>query len=94
MKFYDRDKELEQLNQMLTQSRTEGRMTVVMGRRRIGKTELVRHCADTTMLYFFVARKTEALLCQDFVREAEEKLGIPVGFPNSFADLFRFLLKS
>ena len=25
MKFYDRDKELEQLNQMLTQSRTEGR---------------------------------------------------------------------
>lgn len=92
MKFYDRDKELEQLNQMLTQSRTEGRMTVVMGRRRIGKTELVRHCADSTMLYFFVARKTEALLCQDFVREAEEKLGIPVGFPNSFADLFRFLL--
>lgn len=92
MKFYDRDKELELLNRAADQSRTEGRMTVVMGRRRIGKTELVRHCNDSTILYFFVARKTEALLCQDFVREAEEKLRIPVGFPKSFADLFRFLL--
>ena len=92
MKFYDRDSELEQLKRALTQSRNEGQLTVVMGRRRIGKTELVRHCGDRTMLYFFVARKTEALLCQDFVREAEEKLGISVGSPNSFADLFRFLL--
>ena len=92
MKFYDRDWELEQLNRTLAQSRSEGRMTVVMGRRRIGKTELVQHCDDSTSLYFFVARKTEALLCQDFVREAEDKLGIPIGFPNSFSDLFRFLL--
>lgn len=92
MKFYDRDKELDQLNRTMAQSRIEGRMTVVMGRRRIGKTELVQHCSDSTMLYFFVARKTESLLCQDFVHEAEEKLGIPIGFPNSFADLFRYLL--
>ena len=46
-----------------------------------------------TILYFFVARKTERLLCQDFAREIEEKLGIPVGWPDSFAELFRYVMK-
>ena len=73
MKFYNRNDELATLGRILTQSKQESRMTVIMGRRRIGKTELARKCGDTTLLYFFVARKAEALLCQDFVREAEEK---------------------
>ncbi len=93
MKFYNRNDELATLGRILTQSKQESRMTVIMGRRRIGKTELARKCGDTTLLYFFVARKAEALLCQDFVREAEEKLGIPLGWPSSFAELFRFLLQ-
>lgn len=93
MKFYNRNSELATLSRILTQSKEESRMTVIMGRRRIGKTELARKCGDTTLLYFFVARKAEALLCQDFVREAEEKLGIPLGWPSSFAELFRFLLQ-
>lgn len=93
MKFYNRSNELDLLKRILMQSKEESRMTVIMGRRRIGKTELARKCGDTTVLYFFVARKTEALLCQDFVREAEEKLGIPIGWPASFAELFRFLLQ-
>jgi len=67
-------------------------MTVLMGRRRIGKTELARRCNDKTLLYFFVARKTESLLCQDFAHEAEERLGIPIGWPTSFSELFRYLL--
>ena len=93
MKFYNRNNELATLGRILTQSKEESRMTVIMGRRRIGKTELARKCGDTTLLYFFVARKAEALLCQDFVREAEEKLGIPLGWPSNFAELFRFLLQ-
>lgn len=93
MKFYNRNNELDLLGRVLAQSKEESRMTVIMGRRRIGKTELARKCGDTTLLYFFVARKTEALLCQDFVREAEEKLGIPLGWPSSFSELFRFLLQ-
>ena len=93
MKFYNRNNELDLLQRILMQSKEESRMTVIMGRRRIGKTELARKCGDTTVLYFFVARKTESLLCQDFVREAEEKLSIPIGWPSSFAELFRFLLQ-
>lgn len=94
MKFYDRESELATLNKVLVQSRSESRMTVVMGRRRIGKTELIRRCDDKTILYFFVARKAESLLCEDFAKEAEEKLNIPIGKPTRFSDLFVFLLKT
>ena len=93
MKFYDRTKELEMLRFALEQSRKESRMTVVTGRRRIGKTELIKRCGDDTVLYFFVARKTEALLCQDFVEEAEKKLNRIIGFPTRFSDLFKSLLQ-
>lgn len=93
MKFYDRINELDTINKVKERSRNEAQMTVLMGRRRIGKTELARRCNDETLLYFFVARKTETLLCQDFARETEERLGIPIGWPSSFSELFRYLLK-
>ena len=68
-------------------------MTVLMGRRRIGKTELSLRCGDDTVLYFFVGKKAEALLCQDFVQEITNKLGVPVlGQANSFSEVFRFVL--
>ena len=69
MKFYDRENERQVLGEVLQQSRREARMTVLMGRRRIGKTELSQRCGDDTVLYFFVGKKAEALLCQDYVRE-------------------------
>lgn len=93
MKFYNREKELKLLDEIKESSRQEAKMTVITGRRRIGKTELSMRCGDTTILYFFVARKTEALLCQDFAQEIEDKLRIPVGWPDSFAALFRFVMK-
>ena len=93
MRFYNREKELQQLADIIVESRDEARMTVITGRRRIGKTELAMHCGDQTILYFFVARKTERLLCQDFAREVEEKLGVPIGWPDSFASLFRYVMK-
>lgn len=68
-------------------------MTVLFGRRRIGKTQLALHCTEGSLtLYFFVARKTEALLCQDFISEAESKLEMPIGDYTSFSKLFRHLL--
>lgn len=44
------------------------------------------------LLYFFVARKSEPLLCQDFKSEAERKLNRPLGNYSSFVELFRQLL--
>lgn len=94
MKFYDRDKEKKVLANVLYQSKREARMTVLMGRRRIGKTELSQRCGDDTVLYFFVGKKAEALLCQDYVREIREKLDAPIlGTPTSFSEVFRFVLQ-
>ena len=94
MKFYDRESEQQLLSDVLRYSKKEARMTVLMGRRRIGKTELSLRCGDDTVLYFFVGKKAEALLCQDFVQEITSKLGVPVlGQANSFSEVFRFVLK-
>ena len=94
MKFYDREKEKKVLGEVLLQSKREARMTVLMGRRRIGKTELSQRCGDDTVLYFFVGKKAEALLCQDYVREIREKLDAPIlGTPTSFSEVFRFVLQ-
>ena len=93
MKFYDREEEIALLKRIVKQSREQSRMTVLVGRRRIGKTELAKRCGDAVMLYFFVARKAESLLCDDFTREAEEKLGIAIGHFTSVAALFGFLLQ-
>ena len=92
MKFYNRIKELDVLQKAKDRSLNEAQMTVLMGRRRIGKTELALRSSQETLLYFFVARKAEALLCRDFAQEIEAKIGIPVGGYSSFAELFRFLL--
>ena len=46
MKFYDRGNERQVLGEVLQQSRREARMTVLMGRRRIGKAELSQRCGD------------------------------------------------
>ena len=46
MKFYNRENEKAQLYKVLQQSKKEAQMTVLMGRRRIGKTELSLQCGD------------------------------------------------
>ncbi len=93
MKFYDRTKELALFADIYQKSQQEAQMTVLVGRRRIGKTELALRCGyDNPLLYFFVARKSESMLCQDFKEEAERKLDMPFGNYSSFAELFRQLL--
>lgn len=94
MKFYDRKSELQLFGSIRKLAfEEESQMTVLVGRRRIGKTELAIRCGgDAPLLYFFVARKSETMLCEDFVAEAEYKLGIPIGHYTSFAMLFRHLL--
>lgn len=95
MKFYDREKEIEQLLKIQNNSKVHAQMTVVTGRRRIGKTQLLLRATDgQPTLYFFVARKAEAVLCQDFQQEIKTKLGIPVfGEISSFGKLFEYLME-
>lgn len=76
-------------------SKTVAQFTVITGRRRIGKTALVRKAYENdNMLYFFVARKSEKELCAGFKKEIEQKLDIPVlGETGEFAQIFEFILK-
>lgn len=73
------------------------RMTVLTGRRRIGKTSLIKKAfegSDAPMLYFFTGRKAEAALVDDFVREIHDKLHgyVPEGL-MSVAGVLRHLFE-
>lgn len=78
MRFYNRENEISELKRICNFSFTHNsRMTVLTGRRRIGKTSLIKKAfenSDAPMLYFFTGRKTEAALVEDFVREIHDKL--------------------
>jgi len=94
MKFYDRITELETLAQIEKQSTETECFTIMVGRRRIGKTSLLlRSSAEKKMLYLFVSRNSEAVLCSQFQQQASEALGLQIyGTINRFADLFEQLL--
>jgi uncharacterized protein len=95
MKFYNREKEVHQLRNIAEQAKLYAQMTFVVGRRRIGKTSLLLEAyKNETCLYFFVAKKNEALLCVEFIEEIKNKLNIPIfGEIKSFKALFGLLLE-
>ena len=66
MKFYNREKELLQLAEIRQRSfDSHSQMTVVTGRRRIGKTKLIlKSCEHTPAVYLIVSRNNEATLRQ------------------------------
>jgi len=94
MKFYGREKETETLFKIRRDSQDHAQFTVITGRRRIGKTELIRHAyGDGPFLYFFVARRTEKELCDSFRSEIESKLGVFIpGEQSSFTDIFKWVM--
>ncbi|MEY4503721.1 MAG: hypothetical protein RL154_9 [Pseudomonadota bacterium] len=92
MKFYNREKELDILYKTGKDSLTSAKMTVIVGRRRVGKTALIKQ-AFKNELYFFVSKKNEALLCEELQTLAQEVLNIKIlGEFKEFAKLFEQLL--
>ncbi|MCX6303806.1 MAG: ATP-binding protein [Bacteroidetes bacterium] len=94
MEFINRENELFLLGETLERSLHSSQMTVIIGRRRIGKTSLaIKAFENNLFLYFFISRKNEALLCQDFLDEIGNKLNLPaLGEYTSFTRLFELLL--
>lgn len=95
MRFYDRENEIEILKENELQSRKSAVFTVLMGRKRVGKTTLI-----TTALkgydyaYLFVSKDNEAVLCGKFQQTLQEQLGIQVyGTITHFRDLFEVIMK-
>lgn len=95
MEFFDRKNELALLRGIRETAKTSARMTILKGRRRVGKTSLLQQAyGDEDFLYFFVARKNEADLCRDFGAEISRYLGVALpGEASSFESVFRFLME-
>ncbi|MDR2131625.1 MAG: ATP-binding protein [Odoribacteraceae bacterium] len=94
MKFYDRITEITALQSMEQASAETAQMTMMVGRRRVGKTTLLKNAFKSVpFLYFFVAKKNEVLLCDEFSREISEKLEIPIGSYSHFSELFRAIMQ-
>ena len=85
---------LNELNTLWDQARVSSKMTVIMGRRRVGKTSLaLEFVKDKKFLYLFAAKKAEALLCQDYMEVIERQLNIKVhGKIETFKDIFSLLM--
>ena len=70
MRFFDREEKIEKLRTIRRKSASEAQFTVITGRRRIGKTELVKHAyGEDDFAYLFVSRKSETDLVAGFIEE-------------------------
>ena len=94
-RFYGRENELKLLNQIRITSEKSARFTLLTGRRRIGKTTLLKKAFEgREYTYLFVSRNSEAVLCQQFQKAITESLNLDIaGQAVRFSDLFRFLMK-
>ena len=96
MRFFDRETEFEKLREIEGLSHEVAQFTIITGRRRIGKTEMVKKFYEgKTMLYFFVARKAESELCEIYIDEIRTKLNIPIidSKGMSFASIFKYVIE-
>lgn len=95
MKFYNRENELKRLAEIRQLSfDNHSQMTVVTGRRRIGKTKLIMlSCAETPTIYLFVGRNNEVSLCTQFSTVVRKSLNcyVPEGIA-SFVQLFEMIM--
>ena len=73
MRFFDRASEIASLREIRDKANVSARFTVITGRRRVGKTQLIKRALeDRPYLYFYVARKSEKDLCAGFQRQIEQ----------------------
>ena len=63
-------------------------------RRRVGKTKLILAAYPENRVYFFVSKKSERLLCNEFKTQIQSALNIAVhGDFTQFSQLFEYLLE-
>ena len=94
MRFYDREKEIAELRRLDALAEHHAQLTVLMGRRRTGKTTLMMRAFEgQPYLYFFIGKKAEQLQCIDFQRQVEDVLGLHIhGQANSLAAIIGELM--
>ena len=96
MKFYGREEELKELRWIRESSLESARFTVVTGRRRVGKTELLEKALNdgvSPYLYFLVTERAEKDLCSILQEEAQKVISQPIlGTVERFSQLFEIVM--
>jgi len=90
MKFYDRDSEINALLKLYGQTKEGAKMSVLTGRRRVGKTLLsLEFVRNHKFVYLFVSKKSESLLCIEYLEEIRRVFDVPIiGEIRKFKDIF------
>lgn len=88
--FYDRKSELKVLSEIETQSKNNACFTVITGRRRIGKTELIKEfLKNKKNAYLFTTRSTEKVLCEKWQAILSESINLKIfGKIETLQELF------
>mgnify|MGYP001331200183 CR=1 FL=1 len=94
-KFYNREQQLQELGAISSNiANTHGQLSVVVGRRRVGKTRLLKEVFNTLPhqhLYLFISRKNEMALVEEFANIIRLQLNAKFFQPQSLLDIFEFL---
>jgi hypothetical protein len=96
MRFVGRAEEVEILRKFRDLSAKEAQFMVVTGRRRVGKTSLLRHALDDGQVPYVhlpITRQSEKTLCMELQEEVERVLDLGIlGVCERFSDLFKILM--
>jgi hypothetical protein len=78
MKFYNLKKELDTIKEWVNLSKKSTQVGVIFGRRRIGKTRLIKESLNKmNYLCFFIERKPITELLKDFQKAIAELTDLP-----------------
>lgn len=96
MAFFGRVEEVASLRRIREKALEAARMTVLTGRRRVGKTALVRQALDDAKLPYVhlpITRQPEVTLCEQLQAECEDVLHLGIhGTCRRFGELFKVLM--
>jgi len=91
MRFYNREREKEIINNLCKLTEEHAHMLVLMGRRRVGKTRLIKDIAGGN--YFFMDKKSSSLLLKEFSGSLGTSLGTFVPEFANWDDFIRYLFE-
>lgn len=94
-KFYDRKNELKILEQIEKNSYSNAAFTIITGRRRIGKTALLKKfISKKKSCYLFTTRSSEPILCQQWQKELEQSIDLKIfGSITTLKELFEQIIE-
>jgi len=97
MEFFGREKEIAELRKIRELSHRYAKFTVITGRRRIGKTELVKQAlndGEDLFIYLLIRRLGEKTLCESLQQDIESAGIATLGQAQRFSDLVKLIVKA